>query len=124
MFYWKAALPFQVLFVEDGKLGKKEFIDIWKSIGDEKEVSESVHLTQDLEQIKQELEANNLFHIAQRKPEPGKVVCYFSLKTTTGSQVLTELTVQDHDQNAQICYRSTQELVIPFVSEAVQALLA
>ena len=124
MFYWKATLPFHVLFVEDGKLGKKEFIDIWKSIGDEKEVSEEVTLKYDLDRVKDELEAHNLFHIAQRRPDPGKVVSYFSLKTTTGSQVLTEITIEDHSQTAQICFRSTQELLIPFVSEAVRSLLA
>lgn len=42
VFYWKASLAFYVLFVEDGKVEKKEFIDIWKTIGDAKEVSESV----------------------------------------------------------------------------------
>jgi len=118
--YFKLELPFYVLFQESGKVDKKPFVDSWQSIGDAKELSENVMVGLDsIDAVREKLDSHNIFHVHTRKR-----MMYFSLKTSGNITVLVSTTfADDNDSNCEVCIRSTQPLVLPFVLSAIKSLI-
>jgi len=122
--YFKLQLPFYVLFQESGKLDKKPFVDMWQSIGEANQLTETaVPKLPSIEEIKSTLDKNNIFHIATRNPN-NSTTMYFSLKSSGNLMVLVEFTFSGSDaSSADVCIRSKQPLVQPFALQAIKDLI-
>jgi len=123
--YFKISLPFYVLFVEQGSLGKKEFIENWKNLGEAKGQATTLRglVSNQIDQVIPVLQQHNIFHIATRSPTEDQQVGYFSVKTTTGASVLAEITFKDGHDACKVSLRCEIVQVLPFAHEGFQRLL-
>lgn len=99
VFYFSAAVPLHVLFVEDGEMDKRVFLATWKDIPAQNEVQYNLENVQhNADTVSQKLRNNNIFTIAKRNVE-GQDMLYQSLKLTNGIWVLAELKIQPGNNN-------------------------
>jgi len=120
--YFTAKLPAHLLFAENGRLEKSEFLEKWATIPDDKETTREVlgRTASDVESTKTRLEKNNVFHIASRVvPQRGDVI-YFSLSFKSVS-MLVEVTIKD--SNTQLCVKSEKPELSAVALTAVADLL-
>eukprot|EP00516_Mucochytrium_quahogii_P005983 CAMPEP_0203751480 /NCGR_PEP_ID=MMETSP0098-20131031/5539_1 /ASSEMBLY_ACC=CAM_ASM_000208 /TAXON_ID=96639 /ORGANISM=" , Strain NY0313808BC1" /LENGTH=902 /DNA_ID=CAMNT_0050641213 /DNA_START=113 /DNA_END=2817 /DNA_ORIENTATION=+ len=113
--YFKLNLPFYVLFTEDGTVGKKQFIESWKNLGDGSTSTVRGIFSTDVEQVQQKLAGYNIFSIATRSVGEDQSVAYFSLRTTTGAFVLVELTFKAGFDACKVSTRSEKPQLLEFV---------
>jgi len=123
--YFKAKLPFHVLFMEAGEVERQEFIESWKVLGEGNGSSVTLRglASMDVEEVQRLLSQHNVFSIATRSPTEDQKVAYFSLKTTTGATVLVELTFKAGYDACKVNIRCEKPQILPFAQEAFQDLL-
>jgi len=91
--YFQDTMEASLLFTENGKMEKKDFLEKWKQIAQTNEISKSVTLrTSDLEAIKTRLASQNVFLVAARTVQGKGEVQYFSF-SFKGVMMLAEVTV-------------------------------
>jgi AP-1 complex subunit beta-1 len=112
VFYFAVALNLECLFSPDGAMERSAFIESWKSIDDRNElystVSDLPRDSTDIEFVQQKFQAHNIFFIA-RRPVPnaeGQEVVYFSMRTVTGMEFLTELTFKQGVNACKVCLKT------------------
>merc|ERR1712232_141677 len=123
--FFSMQVPFHVLFTENGNMDKSELIPAWKALStatDKQPLTFSVPncFSSDPQQVQQKLSRHNVFFVVSRPPQQGVHLFYFSLKTTTNSTVLAEIGFTPGSTNCNVCLRSSQVPVLPFVQQALQ----
>jgi AP-1 complex subunit beta-1 len=118
--YFQVAVPLHVLFVENGKLEREEYLNIWKQIAEEHFQDVALSYGSNVDVVTKKLESNRLFFIARRSVQQQEFL-YFSAKTTTNAVLLLELSVGPSGSKACVKTRST-ELVALF-HQTIQSLL-
>ena len=104
--YFQITYDLEVLFSENGKLGKTEFITEWKNISDSNELYTQVQtFSNDVDAITERLGQKNVFDIARRTVGDNQQVVYLSLKTVTNVQVLLELTFTPGQSGCRLCIK-------------------
>lgn len=118
--FFSENVPTHLLFQEDGNMDKKEFLDYWKSVGDESEQKlDLAGVDRDADRINQRLSSHRVFMVAKRSvPNKGDVL-YLSLKINNVN-VLVEITV---GQDVKACARSNTPLLSKTVLQSVLSLL-
>jgi len=120
--YFQLPVPLQVLFLENGQLGRDEYLNLWKSITEEHFKDISPLASGDVDIIQKKLEANRLFYIARRTVAPNEFL-YFSGRVSKDNAVLlVELAVGNGA--VRICTKTTGAELVPLVEQVVAAILA
>eukprot|EP00538_Stauroneis_constricta_P004266 CAMPEP_0119555456 /NCGR_PEP_ID=MMETSP1352-20130426/7661_1 /TAXON_ID=265584 /ORGANISM="Stauroneis constricta, Strain CCMP1120" /LENGTH=888 /DNA_ID=CAMNT_0007602217 /DNA_START=37 /DNA_END=2703 /DNA_ORIENTATION=- len=129
VFYFAANFSLEALFSKDGQLERSAFIESWKSISDENEISATVgDLTPaavDIETVIEKFKANNVFFIA-RRPVPkseGQEVVYFSMRTVTNMEFLAELTFKQGVPACKVCLKTENAPYVALAKAAIESLL-
>eukprot|EP01090_Pellita_catalonica_P004301 TRINITY_DN1412_c0_g1_i4.p1 TRINITY_DN1412_c0_g1~~TRINITY_DN1412_c0_g1_i4.p1 ORF type:complete len:867 (-),score=182.03 TRINITY_DN1412_c0_g1_i4:1507-4107(-) len=127
VYYGTTDCPVYVFFTEDGQLGKKEYLALWKQIGDSQEHSSNSTRSEpnrNTATLINALKSHNLFLIAKRNPD-GDDILYLSAKVVPpGAAVLVEITCYSDSAGSQCCIRTPSPGLVPFVDYAVKKLLA
>jgi len=126
VFYFAANFNLEALFTT-GALERSTFIDTWKSIDEKKELYGTVSdlPTVDVDAITKKFQANRIFFIA-RRPVPnaeGQEVVYFSMKTLTGVDFLTELTFKAGVNACKVCLKTESVAYAPLAKATIESLL-
>jgi len=90
--YFKDTVQAYILFSEDGEVQSSDFINQWKSLGDDKETKMDITTAPDLAAIRNKLTAYNMFFVAKRTVAGKGDVLYLSAKCR-GETLLIELTI-------------------------------
>lgn len=124
VFYFSCLIPAHVLFVEQGKMERKRFLDTWKDIPSANEVQCNITTKGfNSEGIQNVLESNNMFTIAKRTVE-GQDMLYISLKFTNNIDVLCELKVVPGNPLVQLSIKTVAMDVVPIVQDIIKQILA
>lgn len=116
--YFQIPIPLHVLFVENGKLEREEYLNIWKQIAEEH--FRDVNLgSNNIDTITKKFETNRLFFIARRSVQQQEFL-YFSAKTTTNAVLLLELALGPTGSKACVKTRNTE--LVPLFHQTVQSL--
>jgi len=93
--YFHDSIPPYIFFSEEGMIDKQQFLGLWKSLPDDKEVIEKIddRKYSTVPEIKSKLAKHNIFFIARRKVKDSFVCVYFSLQFRDVS-VLVELAIK------------------------------
>jgi AP-1 complex subunit beta-1 len=127
--YFQDRFPLSVIFQSDGKLPEQEFLAVWQSLPDESEHTIDVPglSTNNPEQIKAKLAANNIFYVAKHSVrEEQKTNYYFSSKyLLNGDEVIivAELVLYDRQNRAGLCTKSAETAFIQLFEENVVNIL-
>lgn len=129
VFYFAANFALEAAFGPDGALERTQFIEMWKSIDDRKElfgtVSDLPPASVNIEQVQAKFAANNVFFIA-RRPVPnaeGQEVVYFSMKTVNGMEFLLECTFKAGVNACKICIKTQNASYGLLAKAAIESLL-
>jgi len=117
--YFQIPIQLHVLFVENGKLDRGEYLDIWKQIQEEQYRDINLGLGLNADSITSRFESNRLFFIAKRSVQQQDFL-YFSAKLQLGAVLLLELSLGPSGTKA--CAKTRSDLVQPFL-QSVQNLL-
>uniref|UniRef100_A0A2K6FZX3 Adaptor related protein complex 2 subunit beta 1 n=1 Tax=Propithecus coquereli TaxID=379532 RepID=A0A2K6FZX3_PROCO len=112
VFYFSCLIPLNVLFVEDGKMGK--YIPSCPSLLD----FESVFL----DTVSSKLQNNNVYTIAKRNVE-GQDMLYQSLKLTNGIWILAELRIQPGNPNYTLSLKCRAPEVSQYIYQVYDSIL-
>mmetsp|Transcript_21443 Transcript_21443/g.50438 ORF Transcript_21443/g.50438 Transcript_21443/m.50438 type:complete len:907 (-) Transcript_21443:82-2802(-) len=91
VFYFSDTIPFAALLSEDGRVGKDEFLQQWRSLPPTAETVSHPSIQVGIDEAQQKLEAANIFFIARRSVPPAEML-YCSCATGSGVRLLMELT--------------------------------
>uniref|UniRef100_A0A670JXM9 AP complex subunit beta n=1 Tax=Podarcis muralis TaxID=64176 RepID=A0A670JXM9_PODMU len=109
VFYFSCLIPLNVLFVEDGKMGKKgASLFCFRQI--------QIHT------VSSKLQNNNVYTIAKRNVE-GQDMLYQSLKLTNGIWILAELRIQPGNPNYTLSLKCRAPEVSQYVYQVYDAIL-
>jgi AP-1 complex subunit beta-1 len=129
VFYFAVGLNLECLFTSDGAMERSAFIESWKSIDDRNElygtVSDLPRDLTDIDFVQQKFQAHNIFFIA-RRPVPnaeGQEVVYFSMRTVTGLEFLTELTFKQGVNACKVCLKTENSSYGLLAKAAIERLL-
>jgi AP-1 complex subunit beta-1 len=129
VFYFAAVFNLEALFSPDGTMERASFIETWKSIDDRNELYDTVSdlppASVDIDSVIQKFKANNAFFIA-RRPVPnteGQEVVYFSMRTVTSMEFLTELTFKQGVNACKICLKTENAAYGPLAKAAIESML-
>jgi len=117
--YFQIPIQLHVLFIENGKLDRGEYLDIWKQIQEEQYRDINLGLGLNADSITSRFESNRLFFIARRAVQQQEFL-YFSAKLQLGAVLLLELSLGPGGTKA--CAKTRSDLVQPFL-QSVQNLL-
>lgn len=122
--YFQDSIPIDIFFEESGKLEKKNFLELWRQIGSDKEETIMIHNTRtnNIKQVKDSLGQHNIFPIAERNVPNVGLVCYFS-SSIRGVNVLLELTFSPENTSCKGCAKSSDTYLSRVGLHAAQALL-
>jgi len=125
VFYFAANFNLEALCSADGHLDRTTFIDAWKNIDDGKELYSTISdlPSTDIDEITAKFEMYNIFFIARRQAMEGQEVVYFSMKTLTGMDFLTELTFKTGVNACKICVKTESTPYGPLAKAAIENLL-
>ncbi|XP_076450211.1 AP-2 complex subunit beta-like [Babylonia areolata] len=102
VFNFSCMVPMHVLFVEEGEMDKRTFMNYWKEIPTTDEVQYVISDVQHkADTVSQKLRKNNVFTILQLKVE-GQDMLYQSLKLTNGIDVLAKLQIDPSNSNSNV----------------------
>jgi len=120
--YFQIPIKVSVLFVENGKLEKVEYLNTWKTISEEhfQDITLGIGNT-NVDSIVQKLEANRLFFIAQRVVD-SQTFIYFSAKTISNAVLLLELSLGG--MGTKTCAKTHNSEWIPVLHQTVASILA
>lgn len=129
VFYFAANFSFEALFSSEGALDRSAFIEAWKSIDDTNEVYGTVAdlppSSTGIDQVQNKFRAYNVFFIA-RRPVPnqeGQEVVYFSMRTITGMDFLTELTFKQGVNACKVCLKTENAAYGQLAKTALEKML-
>jgi len=127
VFYFAANFSLESFFASDGTMERTTFIDTWKNIDDTNElygtVSDLPPSSLDINQVQAKFQAHNIFFIARRSAMEGQEVVYFSMKTLTGMEFLTELTFKAGVNACKICVKTENHAYGAIAKNAIENLL-
>ena len=121
IFYFSCAVPYNVLWGEDGQMERKVFLATWKDIPPTNEVQSSLNASLTSAEAESKLQANNVFTIAKRTVD-GNDVIYTSLKFANGIWVLGELKFLG--TLIQLALKTRSMEVVPGTQEGIQLVLS
>jgi AP-1 complex subunit beta-1 len=100
--YFACLIPMNVLFVEDGQMDKRVFLQTWKDIPTQNEVQYTItNVSANSDAVVQKMQQNNIFTIAKRNVE-GQDMLYQSLKLTNNVWVLAEVKIPPSSNNCTV----------------------
>jgi len=117
--YFQIPVQLHVLFVENGKLEREEYLNIWKQIGEE-HFQDGFGAINAVDTITKKFETNRLFFIARRSVQQQEFL-YFSAKTATDAVLLLELALGPNGSKACVKTRNTE--LVQLFHQTVQSLL-
>jgi len=122
IFYFAVDVPLHVLFVEE-KLLREEYLQIWKSIADANERSQTITPLVDtnLDVIQRKLEGFNVFFIAKRKVG-NQDILYHSVKLGNGTTILVEFTFKGANE-CQLSCKAQNTDVLPYFIQSMVSIL-
>jgi AP-1 complex subunit beta-1 len=91
--YFQCQPPLHMVYVEDGEVGKQEFMGMWKSLEEESKATVEGVTAKSPDALAEQLKAANLFKVAQVKGKEGQCQIYFSAKLVNNIVVLVEVAV-------------------------------
>jgi len=114
-------MPVHIFFVEDGRFDRNEFLNSWKELPENNECKRSFNgLSVTKDTIKNILEANNVFVIAERLNE--QMFYYCSIKFTNNLVGLIEISTS-FAGSVQIAVKSRSAAVIELICNAIGNIL-
>uniref|UniRef100_A0A915LDD4 AP complex subunit beta n=1 Tax=Romanomermis culicivorax TaxID=13658 RepID=A0A915LDD4_ROMCU len=124
VFYFACNVPYHVLFVEDGQMDKRVFLQSWKDIPAQNELQFTIGNTLNLspDDICNKLQFNNIFTVARRNVE-GQELLYHSLKFTNGVWVLSELKLQPGNPDITLALKARNIVVLEGIHQTYEILL-
>jgi len=118
--YFQMVIPLHVLFIENGRLDRDEYLATWKGIQEEHFRDINIGLGVTPETIKRKFEANRLFFIAPRAAPPQEFL-YFSARLVTNQVLLLELSLGPAGCKA--CAKTRNVELVTLFLQSVQQLL-
>ena len=129
--YFRVPFSLATLTMEDGRMDKALYLQTWRSIPNETEVSKKIEglcqRCQSTDNVIDLLEDNNIFNTARRQEERGQValeLLYASMRTVNDVTILCEFTFPRGGGNVcKVSVRTGEPTVIPLVLTFVENLL-
>ena len=129
--YFKVPYTLATLTEEDGRMEKAMYLQTWRSIPNESEVSKKIEglcqRCQSTDNVIDLLEDNNIFNTARRQDQRGQMaleLLYASMRTVNGVTILCEFTFPRGGGNVcKVSVRTGEPLVIPLVLTFIEKLL-
>jgi AP-1 complex subunit beta-1 len=127
--YFQTPCMFTALLTPQGRFDRDEFRLTWQSISDPNEICHTIGQVhpefQSVERVRQRLEANSIFIVAQRSvQETGEEVMYCSSMAVNGSALLTEVRLSSPVNRLTISVRTNAKALVPLFVQAVNFLLS
>lgn len=121
--YFSCNIPYHVLFAEDGKIERADYLSTWKSIEESTEaVSTVVGVNADTEGLIKLLERNNIFVVHKRSANSQDFI-YVSTKFINNIVVLGEISLRPGIPTVQLALRTTTLDIIPGAQASFEAIL-
>jgi len=122
--YFQTAIPLHILFVENGQLGREEYLNMWKAIQEEHFKDITALASNDLDVIQKKLEANRLFYIARRTVQQQEFL-YFNAKISKNDTILSLLVeLQIGNGVCKVCTKTSSPDLIPLLEQSLASILA
>lgn len=129
--YFRVPYTLATLTMEDGRMEKAMYLQTWRSIPNESEVSKKIEglcqRCQSTDNVIDLLEDNNIFNTARRHDQRGQMaleLLYASMRTVNDVTILCEFTFPRGGGNVcKVSVRTGEPLVIPLVLTFVENLL-
>jgi len=118
--YFQVPFQLSLLFLENGKLEKDDYLNTWRQISEEHFKDISLGLGMNADTVTRKLESSRLFFIARRNLQQQEFL-YFSAKTTAGAVLLLELSLGP--SGSKICVKTRNTELVTLFHQAVQSLL-
>ncbi|KAK9129386.1 hypothetical protein Sjap_009873 [Stephania japonica] len=124
VWYFSDKISLLVLFTEDGRMERTNFLETWKSLPDSNEVVKDLPsvVVNSVEATLDRLAASNMFFIAKRR-HANQEVLYLSAKIPRGTPVLIELTAVIGIAGVKCAIKTPNPEMAPLFFESVEALL-
>ncbi|KAJ8764856.1 hypothetical protein K2173_010321 [Erythroxylum novogranatense] len=124
VWYFNDKISLQVLFTEDGRMERGNFLETWRSLPDSNEVSKDFQgiVVNSVEATIDRLAASNMFFIAKRK-HANQDVFYFSAKLPRGIPILIELATVVGTPGVKCAIKTPNPEMAPVFFEAIETLL-
>ncbi|KAK9164585.1 hypothetical protein Syun_005487 [Stephania yunnanensis] len=124
VWYFSDKISLLVLFTEDGRMERTNFLETWKSLPDSNEVVKDLPnvVVNSVEATLDRLAASNMFFIAKRR-HANQEVLYLSAKIPRGIPVLIELTAVIGIAGVKCAIKTPNAEMAPLFFESVEALL-
>lgn len=132
VFYFAVNMNLDALFSPDsGPMERTTFIESWKSIDDRNELYSTItDLPNDscnIDNVTEKFAKNNIYFIA-RRPVPNTTdglqeVVYFSMRTVTGMDFLTELTFKKGINACKLCLKTENSTYATLCKQALERIL-
>jgi AP-1 complex subunit beta-1 len=127
IFYFQTPCMLSVLMAGNGELDRDQYKETWKSIPDTNEYTHTIptiHASyQNTEALKKRLMDNNIFFIAERRPD-NEVVSYYSLRLTSGQVILAETRSPETVTQLTLSCRPQESWLAPLFIQAVNFLVS
>lgn len=117
--YFQLAVPLPVLFSENGKLEREEYLNTWKAIAEEHFQDINIGFGLTSESIQRTLESHRIFFIARRSAQQQEFL-YFSARMSTGPVLLLELAM---GSGCKACCKTRNTELVSVFLQSVQSLL-
>ncbi|KAK6935416.1 Clathrin/coatomer adaptor, adaptin-like, N-terminal [Dillenia turbinata] len=124
VWYFNDKISLLVLFSEDGRMERANFLETWKSLPDSNEVSRDFPglMINSVEATLDQLAASNMFFIARRK-HANQEVLYLSANIPQGIPFLIELTAVIGIPGVKCAVKTPSPEMAPLFFEGIEALL-
>ncbi|KAI3914016.1 hypothetical protein MKW98_010828 [Papaver atlanticum] len=124
VWYFNDKVSLLVLFSEDGRMERANFLETWKSLPDSNEVTKDLPgiVVNSVEATLDKLAASNMFFIAKRR-HANQEVLYLSAKIPRGIPFLIELTAVIGIPGVKCAIKTPSPEMAPLFFEALEILL-
>lgn len=124
VFYFACMIPIYAVFVEDGQMDKRLFLQMWKEIPAQNEVQYTITNSLGLspDDICGKLQQNNIFTVARRNVD-GQELLYHSLKLSNQISVLAELKIQPGNPATTLSLKSRNLVVLEEIYKGLELIL-
>ncbi|RZC66784.1 hypothetical protein C5167_010467 [Papaver somniferum] len=124
VWYFNDKVSLLMLFSEDGRMERANFLETWKSLPDSNEVTKDlpVIVVNSVEATLDKLAASNMFFIAKRR-HANQEVLYLSAKIPRGIPLLIELTAVIGIPGVKCAIKTPSPEMAPLFFEALEILL-
>ncbi|KAE8729801.1 AP-1 complex subunit beta-1 [Hibiscus syriacus] len=124
VWYFNDKIPLHVLFTQDGRMERTNFLETWRSLPDSNEVLKEFSgiVVSSAEATLDRLGASNMFFIAKRK-HANHDVFYFSAKIPRGIPFLIELTLIIGSPGVKCAVKTPNPEMAPLFFESIETFL-